>query len=100
MRFVAAAVLCTAVLCGSRFQAQTAAYDILITRGTIVDGSGAGARASDVAIKDGRIAAIGRLPGATASETIDASGLVVAPGFIDVHTHADGIARTPGAENF
>jgi len=109
MRLVRAAACCTAVLCsaGSLFlgalpaiQAQTPAYDILITRGTIVDGSGAGARVGDLAIKDGRIVAIGRLSGATATETIDASGLVVAPGFIDVHTHSDGIARTPGAENF
>jgi N-acyl-D-amino-acid deacylase len=80
--------------------AQTPAYDVVIAGGTIVDGSGAAPHTGDLGIKAGRIAAIGRLSSATAVETIDARGLVVAPGFIDVHTHADGIARTPGAENF
>ena len=75
-------------------------YDILITGGQVVDGSGAPMRRADVAIKDGRIAAIGLLAPATARETIRAAGLIVAPGFIDVHTHADDLARHPKAENF
>lgn len=97
-------VACSAVFCGAFLYspggAQTPPYDVLITGGTIVDGSGGGPRRGDVAIKDGRIASVGQLTGATATETIDASGLVVAPGFIDVHTHADDIAGTPRAENF
>jgi N-acyl-D-aspartate/D-glutamate deacylase len=63
-------------------------YDILIKGGQVVDGTGAPARQADVGIRDGRIAAIGRLEG-PARETIDASGRIVAPGFVDVHTHYD-----------
>jgi N-acyl-D-amino-acid deacylase len=55
---------------------------------------------ADVAIRDGRIVAVGSLSNATAAEIIDATGLMVAPGFIDVHTHADDVADTPRAENF
>ena len=79
---------------------QNPTYDVLIVGGTIVDGSGNAPARNDVAIKNGRIAAIGRLPKATATEVIDAAGLMVAPGFIDVHTHADDIADTPRADNF
>jgi N-acyl-D-amino-acid deacylase len=64
-------------------------YDLLIRGGTVIDGSGAPAFRADVAVKDGKIAKIG-----------DASGLVVAPGFIDVHTHADDLAEKPRAENY
>lgn len=75
-------------------------YDLVIIRGTVIDGSGAPARGADVAVRNGRIVAVGTIPRGTASETIDAAGLVVAPGFIDVHTHADEVAETPRAENF
>ncbi|HEU0167352.1 MAG TPA: amidohydrolase family protein, partial [Chloroflexota bacterium] len=63
-------------------------WDVLIKGGTIVDGSGRPAYGGDVAIEDGRIAAMGRVDGAS-KRTIDASGLAVAPGFLDVHTHYD-----------
>jgi N-acyl-D-aspartate/D-glutamate deacylase len=63
-------------------------YDVIIANGTIVDGTGAARFKGDVAVKDGRIAAIGAVEGG-AKHTIDASGRVVAPGFIDPHTHFD-----------
>ena len=78
-------------------RAQT--YDVIIRHGRIVDGSGNPAFFADLAIKKGRIAAISRIAGQAKTE-INASGLIVAPGFIDVHTHADDIADMPRAENF
>jgi len=63
---------------------QTPQYDLLIRNGRIVDGSGRAEYAADVAIKDDRIAQIGNLSQATATRVIDAQGLVVAPGFIDM----------------
>ncbi|MFH1574550.1 MAG: D-aminoacylase [Acidobacteriota bacterium] len=77
-----------------------ATYDLVIRNGTVVDGSGKKAFRTDIGIRDGLIARIGNLRGARAGEVIDAKGLVVAPGFIDIHTHADGIAGSPLAENF
>src|SRR5262245_13776080 len=62
--------------------------DLVIRGGTVVDGTGAPARRADVAISRGRIAAIGVVPERGTRE-IDAGGLVVAPGIIDVHTHYD-----------
>jgi len=62
--------------------------DLLIRNGTIVDGSGAARYPGDVAVQDGRIVEIGRVRSA-AERTIDADGLVVAPGFVDGHTHMD-----------
>ena len=63
-------------------------YDLKITGGTIIDGTGSPARDGDVAIKDGKIAAVGEAPG-KATTTIEARGRVVAPGFVDIHTHYD-----------
>lgn len=65
------------------------AYDLVIVNGTIVDGTGAEARRGDVAISEGRIAAVGDLRPGRTTRVIDASGLVVAPGFIDIHNHSD-----------
>jgi N-acyl-D-aspartate/D-glutamate deacylase len=64
-------------------------FDTLIRGGTIVDGTGAAPYLGDVAIKDGRIVAVGKVEG-EAREVIDAAGAIVTPGFIDIHTHYDG----------
>src|ERR1041385_1433294 len=63
--------------------------DVLIRGGSVVDGSGAEARRADVAIRKQRIAAVGEIAGARAPKVIDATGLAVAPGFIDIKTHPD-----------
>ncbi|GIS19249.1 MAG: hypothetical protein CM15mP120_11650 [Pseudomonadota bacterium] len=63
-------------------------YDLLIKDGTVVDGSGSAGYRADVAVQDGKIAAIGRL-NSKARQTIDAEGHVVSPGFVDGHTHMD-----------
>ena len=63
--------------------------ELLLRGGTVIDGTGAPRRTADVAIDGDRIAAVGRLDGSRAAREIDASGLVVSPGFIDAHTHDD-----------
>jgi len=63
-------------------------YDIRISGGTIIDGTGEAGVEGDIGIKDGRVAAMGDAPGQAATE-IDAGGMVVAPGFVDIHTHYD-----------
>ncbi len=90
-------VACCLVLISVPAFAET--YDVVIRNGRIVDGTGNPAYFGDVAVKDGRIVGIGRLTGTGKSE-VDARGMVVAPGFIDVHTHADEVAEMPRAENF
>ena len=69
------------------------AYDLLIRGGEIIDGTGSPRYAADLAVRDGRIAAIGPVDG-TARRTIDATGRVVTPGFIDVHAHDDAAVLT------
>ena len=66
-------------------------FDLIIRGGTVHDGLGGAPRVADIAVKDGRIAAIGAVSG-SASEVIDAAGRLVTPGFVDVHTHYDGQA--------
>ena len=65
-------------------------FDLKIFGGTVVDGSGGAPFAADVGILAGRIAAIGDLSGQAAAEELDASGAIVTPGFVDLHTHYDG----------
>jgi len=80
-------------------QAQT--YDLLITGGMVIDGTGAPAYRADVAITAGRIAAISRTPidASQGRRRINASGLIVAPGFIDLHAHLEPILTMPDAES-
>ena len=78
-----------------------AVCDILIRNGKIIDGSGNNWYYGDIAVKDGKIVSVGRQLNYTGKKAIDATGLVVAPGFIDVHTHLEGDEKKdPNATNF
>ena len=81
--------------------ASAADYDLVIRNARVIDGGNNPWFRADVAVKDGKIAAVGRLAGASADRAIDARERVVAPGFIDVHVHVEGnIERNPRADNF
>ncbi len=71
-------------------------FDVLIRSGYVMDGSGASAVRADVALRDGRITVIGLIEGGTATTVIDAEGLTITPGFIDLHSHADGSKASGG----
>jgi len=77
--------------------AEEPQYDLLIVNGHILDGSGGPWYAGSVAVKDGKIADIGRLANAPARQVIDAKGLIVSPGFIDLHSHSDYTLLVDGA---
>ena len=79
--------------------ALAADFDLLITHAQIADGSGGPLVQGSIAVKGGRIVAVGQVEG-SADEVIDAGGKVAAPGFIDVHTHSEDICLIPAAENF
>jgi N-acyl-D-aspartate/D-glutamate deacylase len=82
-------------------RAQAARYDWLITRGTVIDGTGAPRIRADVAIRGDRIVAVAPdLDPSHAAHVIDASGQIVAPGFIDNHAHLVTLEKHPHAENF
>src|SRR4051794_24606356 len=66
-------------------------FDLIVRNGLLIDGSGAEPRAADVAVCEGRISVVGKVDG-SATRTLDADGAVVAPGFVDIHTHYDGQA--------
>jgi N-acyl-D-amino-acid deacylase len=91
--------LATLALFSTLLAGGGADYDLIIRHGKIVDGTGNPAFHGDVAIDHGRVVAVGRIDG-TGKREIDATGLAVTPGFIDVHTHGDEIAEMPMAENF
>ena len=65
-------------------------YDIVILNGTVYDGKGGDPNITDIAIKDSMIVALGEFDKAKADRVIDASGMAVSPGFIDMHTHLPG----------
>ncbi len=89
------------VFAGALIGAQAPTYDLLIRHARVVDGTGAPWFVGDVGVRGDTIAAVGRdLPG-TAKATVDAAGMVLAPGFIDIHTHARrGIFIVPAADNY
>src|SRR5438067_1732710 len=93
-RFLAAAALLLAL--GACHDTVKDDYDLVIRGGTIADGSGAPGFAGDVAIRGDRIAAVGVVSARGRSE-IDARGLIVAPGFIDMHSHSDYLLLEEGA---
>jgi N-acyl-D-amino-acid deacylase len=83
-------------------QAETpTAYDLVLRGGVVHDGTGRPGFAADVAVRGGRIAAVGEVDAALGTPVLRVDGLVVAPGFVDVHTHVDGeIVREPLCANF
>ncbi|CAN5825263.1 D-aminoacylase [soil metagenome] len=96
VRFAAITILCIVTSgCGGRqlmtgdFGTMDGPYDLLISGGMIVDGTGGPWYRGDVGLRGDRIVAVGRLAGATAMDTIDATGLIVAPGFIDMLGHSE-----------
>ena len=95
------AALLTLAFSLSQLFAQTPAFDLVITGGRIVDGAGDPWYYGDLGIRGDSIVAIGKLAGSQASRRLDAKGMVVAPGFIDIHTHARrGIFLDPAAQNY
>lgn len=75
-------------------------YSLVILNARVIDGTGNPWYRADIAINDGRIIKIGRIDRSEAGNVIDAKGQIVAPGFIDVHTHVESIYNLPEAENF
>lgn len=73
-------------------------YDVLLRGGWVLDGTGAPPFRADVAVEDGRIAAVGALPGAAAATVVDATGRYVAPGFVDAHVHGDAAVLDPAVQ--
>ena len=100
LRLAAVTLLLAGCARGGAVRAE-APYDLVITNGTVVDGSGAPGFRADVAVRGGRIVRVSRegIPAASATRVIDARGKVVAPGFIDLHAHLDPLLRLPGAES-
>jgi N-acyl-D-amino-acid deacylase len=98
-RLLYVSLLLVSLVAGSRLSSAADGFDLIIRSGRVIDGTGNPAFLADVAIKNGRVAAIGRIPG-DAAVRIDAGGCIVAPGFIDVHTHAENLTASPRAENF
>jgi N-acyl-D-amino-acid deacylase len=93
MRFLLSLLFLSFSFCGA------ADYDVIIRNASILDGSGGPEQLGAVAVKEGKIAAVGAVTG-SAEQEVDAGGLSLAPGFVDVHTHSEDICQIPAAENF
>jgi len=98
--YVLVVLLSVAISCSGR-ETETVKYDYVIKNGTVVDGSGKPRYKADIGIGGERIVKIGTIPEEHGTTVIDASGKIVSPGFIDIHTHADNrILEDTGAHNF
>ena len=95
------AVAALVALCSASTAAQQPEFDVLISGGTVIDGTGSPRYRADVALKGDRIALISRspIPGSRAARTIEATGKIVSPGFIDMHAHLDPLMQLLGAES-
>ena len=82
------------------FASEPEKYDLVITNARIIDGTGNPWFRGSIAVKDGKIVRVGQFETTNAKQTIDAKNKIVAPGFIDVHAHTEGIYKNPTAENF
>ncbi|MBK8811839.1 MAG: D-aminoacylase [Acidobacteria bacterium] len=102
MRLVFSGILILCILLSTTASVPdtSGTYDLVITNARIVDGTGNPWFRGSVAIRDGKIVKIGRVEASGAKATIDAAGRIVAPGFIDVHTHVEDVFSNPAAENF
>ena len=98
-RFAVAALLWCAAAYLPVAEAAPARADVVLRNAVIIDGSGAPAVRGDVAISGDRIVAVGSVPFSAPTE-VDLRGRILAPGFIDVHTHVEDLAEVPAAENF
>ncbi len=95
-RSVALLASLAVICCAERSAAADPPYDLVIRHGKIVDGSGNPWFYGDVAVRGDRLVAVGRVPEGAAWRDIDASGLIVAPGFIDMHSHSDFVLLEDG----
>jgi N-acyl-D-amino-acid deacylase len=98
--FLSFGLLLTAFVAPPQIVSAEPLFDLAIVNARIVDGTGNPWFRGSIGIKNGRIVKIGNLNPATAKETIDAQNKIVAPGFIDVHTHSENVFDIPTAENF
>ncbi len=94
IRLTIASVICAAAIfcCAPKEK-----YDLIIEHGQVLDGTGKPATATDVGVRDGKIVKLGDLTRAEAGQRIDATGLIISPGFIDLHAHIEPIMRMPDA---
>ena len=99
MKTILTLLLFSIAITANAQQSVTNECDILITNGKIIDGTGNNWYYGNVAIKDGKIIKIGKDISLSAKKIIDATGLIVSPGFIDLHTHIESIHETPDAES-
>ncbi len=94
--YVPPAVVSLLAFCALTTAQPEAAYDVVIRHGKIIDGTGNPWRHGDVAVRGDKVVAVGHVPPGTAAREIDARGLAVAPGFIDIHSHSDYLLLEDG----